>query len=612
MWVFNARHDFGVETDPTEGEFFVNNDVDRSSALVREAVQNSLDARRDDAGTVEVRFAFQGGSLFLDPAPIRRYCDGLRPHLRACGVDIDEAAMDDPQLLLVEDFGTHGLRGDPASNAASDFYYFWHVGGRSGKGDTKAGRWGLGKTVFPNSSRLSAFFGYTIRSDDARRILFGQTCLRTHALEGVVHLPYAFYQSSPARQYELPIADRAMLDAFVKDFRLSRQAETGLSVVIPFPYPEITESALLEAAIEHYFYPVLAGRLVIRVNERALNAETILGLAAGMQSRRLRDIEKALAFAAEIQRLAADAVGTVGVPSKLNTEAGRIPPEAFAPDHLSALRHDFREGRIIAIRIPVQIEPMSAPAEPSFVTVFIKRDPLLFRGHDYYLRGGITLSGQSVFGGRPALGILLAEDVPVCRFLGDAENPAHTLWNPRSARLSAKYRHARETVMFIREAMGSLLDTLTQEAAEEDRQALSDIFFTPRRSDRAQGARETKAEDKPPADIAAAPPRLIIVPIRGGFKVKAGTGLDPACLPLPVALSAAYGIREGNPFAKYASHDFRLEREPIAITAAGVTGLKPAGHRLSFAATSPDFEVEVVGFDTHRDLAVRIQEEEEG
>ena len=23
MWVFNTRHDFGVETDPTQGEFFV-------------------------------------------------------------------------------------------------------------------------------------------------------------------------------------------------------------------------------------------------------------------------------------------------------------------------------------------------------------------------------------------------------------------------------------------------------------------------------------------------------------------------------------------------------------------------------------------------------------
>jgi hypothetical protein len=46
MWIFNTRHDFGVETDPTQGEFFVNNEIDRSSALVREAIQNPPDALR--------------------------------------------------------------------------------------------------------------------------------------------------------------------------------------------------------------------------------------------------------------------------------------------------------------------------------------------------------------------------------------------------------------------------------------------------------------------------------------------------------------------------------------------------------------------------------------
>jgi hypothetical protein len=40
MWVFNTRHDFGVETDSTQGEFFGDIEIDRSSALVREIIQN--------------------------------------------------------------------------------------------------------------------------------------------------------------------------------------------------------------------------------------------------------------------------------------------------------------------------------------------------------------------------------------------------------------------------------------------------------------------------------------------------------------------------------------------------------------------------------------------
>jgi len=204
MWVFNTRHDFGVETDPTQGEFFVNNEIDRSSALVRETIQNSLDARRDDVSTVEVRFAFHEGALFLGPTMLREYLSDLIPHLRLCGLDLDGIDLNEPRFLVVEDFGTHGLRGNPATKEPSDFYYFWHVVGRSGKGDAKAGRWGLGKTVFPNSSQISAFFGYTVRSDDRRQLLLGQTCLKTHSLNGTTYLPYAFYQSSGERTFELP------------------------------------------------------------------------------------------------------------------------------------------------------------------------------------------------------------------------------------------------------------------------------------------------------------------------------------------------------------------------------------------------------------------------
>jgi hypothetical protein len=99
MWVFNSRHDFGVETDPTEGEFFVNNDIDRSSALVRETVQNSLDARRSDTDPVEVRFTFHEGSLFLGPYLLRNYMVGLVEHLQACGLDLDAIGLDDPRAI---------------------------------------------------------------------------------------------------------------------------------------------------------------------------------------------------------------------------------------------------------------------------------------------------------------------------------------------------------------------------------------------------------------------------------------------------------------------------------------------------------------------------------
>jgi hypothetical protein len=612
MWVFNERHDFGVETDPTQGEFFVNNEIDRNSSLIRETIQNSLDARRDDAPCVEVRFTFHDGALFLDAPTLRQYVDGLVPHLAACGVDVAAIGLDNPRFLLVEDFGTHGLRGDPESQTPSDFYFFWHVVGRSGKGDVKAGRWGLGKTVFPNSSQVSAFLGYTVRGDDRRRLLLGQTCLRTHEREGATYLPYAFYQRSGPRQFELPFEEPTVLDRFRDDFRLSRRDEPGLSVAIPYPYAELTETALVEAAIEHYFFAILAGRLVVRVNEQVIHAQSILGIAERLQSRRLKDIEKALAFAFEIQHLPADAVVSADEPDRLNSESGRVPPDAFDPEHLRRLRDAFRDQKIVALRLPVTIEPRNAPVQTSFVTIYLKRDPMLLRGHDYYLRSGITLTGQSVFSGRPALGILLADDPPVCRFLGDAENPAHTLWNPRSQRLAGKYHRARETVMFLREAMASLLDTLTQSDAEEDRHALSQIFFTPRKQEREEKQRQTQPAPTPDLVAVGQQAPLLIAPIQGGFRLKAGPGLSPGRLPLRISTRVSYEIRRGNGFKKYSPQDFRLDREPIVVAAQGVSGLRAAANTLEFAVTDLAFDVEVRGFDVHRDLAVRVVEKDDG
>ncbi len=612
MWVFNERHDFGVETDPTEGEFFVNNDIDRSSALIRESIQNSLDARREDTEAVEVRLRLYDGALFLNSPRIAEYVADLFPHLQACGLDVDASILNNPRFLVVEDFGTHGLRGVIGTKDPSDFYYFWHVVGRSGKGDQKAGRWGLGKTVFPNSSQVSAFFGYTIRSDDRRHLLFGQTCLKTHETSGRTYLPYAFYQSSAARAFELPFEEPEKLQAFRQDFKLERTDEAGLSVVVPFPYAEITESGLIEAAIEHYFFPILAGRLVIRVNDQILDASSILPIAERLESRRLRDIAKALAFAAEIQRFPTDSIQTVDAPVHLNSPSSRVPSDAFAPDHLARLRDDFHGDKLIALRVPVVIEPRTGTPESSYVTLFLKRDPLLSRGHDYYLRGGITLSGQSVFGSRPALGILLAEDLPVCRFLGDAENPAHTLWNPRSPRLGSRYRNASETVRFVRDAMVSFLDTLTQVSTEEDRHALSEVFFTPRRSEREDKARQSGVPGPAGIPESAEEPRLLIVPAKGGFKLKAGPGFGSDASPVPVSVVVAYEIRRGNPFKKYDPNDFRLDRDPVTITTDGVSNLRCSGNRLEFTAAQPQFEVDVSGFDIHRDLKVRVEEGRDG
>ena len=108
-----------------------------------------------------------------------------------------------------------------------------------------------------------------------------------------------------------------------------------------------------------------------------------------------------------------------------------------------------------------------------------------------------------------------------------------------------------------------------------------------------------------------AEPRVEVTPLIGGFNVKYSGNGQPTVFPLEVSVLAAYEIRQGNPFKKYHPDDFDLRRSPIQIEHKAVRNLKTAGQRLDFIAESPEFEVQVTGFDPKRDLKVRADKRTE-
>ena len=50
---------------------------------------------------------------------------------------------------------------------------------------------------------------------------------------------------------------------------------TGLALVIPYPHEELTASGILASAIEHFAPAILAGSLVVRVDDDVLDETTI-------------------------------------------------------------------------------------------------------------------------------------------------------------------------------------------------------------------------------------------------------------------------------------------------------------------------------------------------
>jgi hypothetical protein len=607
MWAFTQPPNYGVSTNPTQGAHFVNDRVDRNDALVRESGQNTNDARASGVPTVELRFTLLSGENAPSRQALRPYIDDLIPHLQAAAVDLEPVDFSRPSLLLVEDFGTVGLLGATDEDDGESFSCFWRNVGESHKEGSRGGRWGLGKTVFLNSSRISTWFALTIRKNDPRPLVIGQIALRKHRIDETTYQPHALYCSSAPGQFELPIEDAERVSAFRTTFGITRAEQPGLSVAVPFPHETVTETNLLKAAIQHFFFPILRGRMVIKVNNRELNRSTLRTIAAEVDGPELREMGVAIGVAEDICNIAPEALNSIDHRGALDFPNGQLDASAFTPEKLATLKQAYQRGELLALQIPITIKPKCEDPRESHIKLYLKHQPALSKGQDFYLRDGISVIEHRCFGeAEKAIGVLLADDEVVSRFLGDSENPAHTAWSAKAGGLESKYREPQKSVMFIRRALRQFFDVVAKEEGVTDPNALIDVFFVPR-EDGVTSQRGGPTGGGPPPRQKPPPspnPKISVSQIHGGFLVKAGSGLTAADLPLLVNVKAAYEIRRGNPFGSYHRSDFEFEREPIAVSAdaAKVSAIAGTGNLLSFQVDADDFEVQVTGFDPHRDL----------
>jgi hypothetical protein len=278
QWRFRRMQPGEMNIDPTEAEFFSTEALGSlADALVREAIQNSLDARRPGE-KLRLRIYFPPPGAFLAGEQRDRYLDGLTAHLRSSHTGLSAETLPGPSeslsFLVIEDFGTRGLQGDPAQSedieletenaTRNDFFYFWRNVGRSRKHAADLGRWGLGKTVFQAASRINSFFALTVRADDGRRLLLGQSVLKIHLLDGFRTYPYGYFGHF-ADDFALPVESADALERFARDFGLERGDSPGLSVVLPYPDGEIGPQAIVESVLRHYFMPILAGDFSVAV-----------------------------------------------------------------------------------------------------------------------------------------------------------------------------------------------------------------------------------------------------------------------------------------------------------------------------------------------------------
>lgn len=623
QWYFNTYRPQDKRIDRIQGEFFSSEAIsDPGRALVREGIQNSLDAAIGNE-PVLVRIFVSGNVNARQSREVSEFFSGGWDHFRAPDNGMREVPDDSEpcEFLVFEDFSTKGLTGDISEiprgkNHKNAFAHFFRAEGISDKGEGDRGSWGVGKTVFQRASRLNTTFGLTVRYDDHRALLMGMSELKGHSLEKKDYMPDGWFGSQRDDGVVMPLEDAAMLDRFRKCFSLERGSEAGLSVVVPWLDPEVTEEAIIRAVLRDYFYPILTGRLEVIIKTPSKGIVVTRDSLDKEIQQVGGDLERDLRPLIDLARWSLGQ-NTTTIPKLESPDPSKAmdwDDEKLIPEKLrQLLTKQLMANERLAVRVPVNVREKNKPAQSSFFDVFMIRDGSDRSDRPVYVRGGLIIPDVKAPRSRGLTALVIAMDRPLASFLGDSENPSHTQWQHDGSHFKGKYKSGHSDLKFVSDSVRHIYRLLTASESEEDRNLLADIFNLPDGAlpekkagkDKEGNKNERKDDQKKGTRI------FNISRVDGGFIVTAAGSAETTDIPQSLEIQAAYEVRRGNAFSRYIPEDFDLKDSEFEIESHGATLLSRANNRIMAKLESRDFRIVVKGFDVKRDVRVRVTAEED-
>ena len=599
-WKFVRRQPNGIDQDLTQRDQFHNDEIGLAEALVRETIQNSLDASSDTGNPVRVRFSRRTVS---GPAAkeIRNISMGLRDHLEAANIDTHILDGDSVDILVIEDFETTGLTGEVNKSTPGGFKDFWRRLGGSEKHGRKGGRWGLGKLVFSTSSEIKSFFGLTIRENDDGPYFLGQSALKNHEIGADQYQWCGFYANHDEEDYQHPIADAEEVQNLADLLGITRTVEPGLSIAVIYVSPAITPDHLLKGVLKNYFFPIISGDLVVTIDSDEINSKNFdsfvekSGLSSNVPIDFIRDVSRE-------QKFAPDCEGEdVGIdPSQ--------PDEAyFSQEDLEKLRAKYISRKLIHVRLPLELTRKNGESLLRRFDLFLRRHDAEASPYVMFVRDRMVVPGEGSkvkSGMSNVSGAMIASDKDVVSFLGDAENPAHTGWNLRAEKLRPNWKKPEETLKSIRFALLNLYRLLDQEEERMDPDALRDFFSIPD-----SGEIPGLGNEHPPVDSPPPGPRYYRISKRNdGVSIGPGPNAGELSLPKSVRVRIAFDMFGANPFNRHSPYDFDLRVPDVELESNGVEVEVTESNSIGVTIQDADFSINFSGFDPHRDLIVKIDD----
>jgi hypothetical protein len=620
-WEF-AKKGNQRERNPVQDEFFNAPDtLTDVSSLVREAVQNSLDARLDDAEPVKVIFTL---GQKKSNSGHTSYFSGLQGHLDE--VFGSEKAVDlssSMNYLLVEDFNTTGLTGDsrqtnvPINKKASDssYTYFVHVEGEGSKGDGKRGKWGVGKIVFPRLSAAKTFFAFTVRReedapDGRQKICIGQSILKFHYFNNERVQPDGWFGSPLGDIFE-PLGDEET-DNFAKFWNLARTGEPGLSILIPYVDESVTQDEIRDAIIRQYFVAILEGTLICEI--RAAGSSTVLDKSGMVSEAPKIEMIKAAALdrTADEMKSAIDLVAKsaapnisefqVSIPDSLNS----ISEFSLSPEQIQQLANHLKSGNPLKISVSISAPDTASAKKPLLsdtFTVLIQEAENL-RSAPIYSRQGIIVPGTNNTKISGFVTVVLVGSGPLANVLGLSEGPAHEKWSDQTKKFREAFgtnTKAKRLIPIVRNLPQKLVSLAVSQSGSLDERALDKWMTLPRSVELGRPQKQPGSTPDRPASVINNPDTFSIHAIKGGFAITPGNATLQIGSIIEIRL--AYSRAKGDPFKNWKKDDFMLESN-FKIEGTNVVDISGLGNLLSFKISNKLWEVRCTGFSPLLDLEI--------
>lgn len=613
--------------NPGWDEYFTSNSS-KIESLVREAIQNSLDAwldknKADDDATrqpVEIRIYSSGEEGALSEEAFAKYREGAEAHYTAqeCGINVPSGAC---RYIVFEDFNTTGLVGSVRDEDANPYYKFFKCENWSDKTAKDLGKWGIGKVAFPISSALRTFFAYSKRcngSPEFADILVGQYLLRHHHVDGRKFTPDGWYGTCDTNGLWMPETDADVISAFRTDFHVERGQDgadrSGTSIVVPF-VDDFNIADLKQAVLENFLHAILTGRLQVRIETGNSSQIEVF------DNKHLSQIRAFLASHEATRTLIPflDVLQS-GLMKSSNERIALNPPSSGRPkwddpmisaDKIEQLRkaleavNDDGVSETVAITVPCPILYKGQVPLQSEFSVYIRKCDENGKTRPRFYRKGLYINKVNVQSLSGYLAVVVV-DGEVANMLNEAEPPSHSEWRDLTGRFGQLMKYPDEHISFVTGSARQIIRILEAANNELDMTAMKRFFYVPKNRQtnnakrrRQPGEQEIKGKQEKFYRLSS---------LANSEEVGFSLGKGPAPFkPFELTVSCLYNTLSGK--AKYDPNDFDLsDSNSIKITY-GPDDLEVVKNAQSITVRvkegQEDFWVRVTGFDRNRDLILR-------